>query len=57
VSFRTRIVERRNGRVTVLDVEALRVLAASGINAGYQQAVRPAGVRKRDRDAALATVN
>jgi CRP/FNR family transcriptional regulator, cyclic AMP receptor protein len=52
-----RVVEWRYGRVTVLDVEALRVLAASGINADFQQAARPAGARKRDRDAAPATVN
>jgi CRP/FNR family transcriptional regulator, cyclic AMP receptor protein len=51
------IVEWRYGRVTVLDVEALRVLAASGINADFQQAARPAGAGKRDRDAAHATVN
>jgi CRP-like cAMP-binding protein len=51
------LVEWRYGRVTVLDVKALRVLAAGSINAQYQQTVRPARARKSERDAALATVN
>jgi CRP-like cAMP-binding protein len=51
------LVEWRYGRVTVLNVKALRVLASSSINVAGQQGVRHGGRREVGRGAALATIN
>lgn len=51
------LVEWRYGRVTVLNVKALRVLASSSVNVAGREGVRHGGRREVGRGAARATIN